>query len=792
MSGNLVFAGSQTLGGSGSVLMGQSSVDELTMSSQTSAATLTIGSGITIHGTTGVVFASAGNIVNQGTIVADSAGGFIQVSPTLLTNQGSLTASNGGTLLVGGLTGNVGTATVSGAGTVLSLPGNFVINPGLTVTNGASLSLNGNFVVDQGLTAPSGTTLSLSGTWTNSTGSTISASGATLTLGSSFASWRNQGTITATNSTVNLGGDFTFSDLGIFNNSGSTVNLTGRLENSNTTLTLGAATGSWDLYGGTIVGGSYSASGGAELLFTSRGGTLQDVTADSDLDLATNGGSVTINDGLTLNHANVLLGNASVTTYGSLYFAQVSNPNLVLGGTGTIVFGAFGVVDVLGSALGVTLTIGSGITVEGSGGTLEGNPIVNKGTIDADSAGFDITVNCTFSNQGTLEASNGGGIHIINSPNVFNSGPISVGTGSQIVIAGNLQQSGGLQQFGSLSVAIGGTAANQYGSVSISGSASLRGILNVNFVNGYAPNVGDTLPTVLTYRSVSGSFAPITTTGLPANERLTPTYGATSLTLTVGAAQRPSDANGRPQGSAAMLTASELAPIVAAAIARWAESGISTADVALLRHAKIELADLGGNFLGLEGDNTILIDRPADGYGWFIDATPMSDQAFVPTSDPNELNALAGSAAAMHMDLLTVVMHELGHVLGLGDVADGSGPDTLMSVSLPIGVRRLPDGLVSLAADSQSLAGKDDVFGRLADSTTHFAQTVDPARLAALLEEPIPPSTRTDALTAAVRRTSAAHPATTSNLALPTNKIGSGRARAGESSLDDLFAGGWI
>jgi hypothetical protein len=40
------------------------------------------------------------------------------------------------------------------------------------------------------------------------------------------------------------------------------------------------------------------------------------------------------------------------------------------------------------------------------------------------------------------------------------------------------------------------------------------------------------------------------------------------------------------------------------------------------------------------------------------------------------------------IDLLTVVEHELGHIVGLGDVT-GNGPD-LMDETLGVGVRRDP------------------------------------------------------------------------------------------------------
>ena len=59
---------------------------------------------------------------------------------------------------------------------------------------------------------------------------------------------------------------------GTFSRSGGTVNLTGTLDNTGTTLALDATTGSWNLVGGTLKNGTLSESGGAELVFTSSGG----------------------------------------------------------------------------------------------------------------------------------------------------------------------------------------------------------------------------------------------------------------------------------------------------------------------------------------------------------------------------------------------------------------------------------------------------------------------------------------------------------------------------------------
>ena len=294
-------------------------------------------------------------------------GGTITVEPSTFTNQGSLQVSNGEALSVSGLSGNVGSATLSGSGSSLTLGGS-------------------NYVVNDGLTVAAGQTVALDGTWSNALGSTISANGATLDLGDQYNSstnaWSNAGTITATNSTVNLGGLFTLADLGTFNRTGDVVNLVGTLDNTGTTLALDAATGSWNLHGGTVQGGTLSESGGAELVFTNYGGTLNGVTAASNLDLASiNGAYAYVQNGLTLsNNATVYLGDASGTTYSQLYFEGDQS----LGGTGTVVFGNSGSNSLYAYA---TLTIGSGVTIHGNSGYLNGTAIVNQGTISADDSG---------------------------------------------------------------------------------------------------------------------------------------------------------------------------------------------------------------------------------------------------------------------------------------------------------------------------------------------------------------------------------------------------------------------
>ena len=85
------------------------------------------------------------------------------------------------------------------------------------------------------------------------------------------------------------------------------MNLTGTLDNTGTALALDAASGSWNLLGGTLKNGTLSASDGSKLIFTTSGGTLDGVTANSDLDLTANSTGVTIVNGLTLNGTATLV-----------------------------------------------------------------------------------------------------------------------------------------------------------------------------------------------------------------------------------------------------------------------------------------------------------------------------------------------------------------------------------------------------------------------------------------------------------------------------------------------------
>ena len=151
------------------------------------------------------------------------------------------------------------------------------------------------------------------------------------------------------------------------------------------------------------------------------------------------------------------------------------------------------------------------------------------------------------------------------------------------------------------------------------------------------------------------------------------------------------------EGSNAAVTAQQLAPLVEEATARWIASGLTAEQAATLSSLQVTIADLEGATIGLTDGTSVLIDRTAAGYGWFIDPTPQDHAEFHFVRGLAQWIADAHSPASDHMDLLTTVMHELGHVLGFDDQSTQRHSATLMTETLPTGVRR--SVLTDLPAD---------------------------------------------------------------------------------------------
>jgi hypothetical protein len=132
--------------------------------------------------------------------------------------------------------------------------------------------------------------------------------------------------------------------------------------------------------------------------------------------------------------------------------------------------------------------------------------------------------------------------------------------------------------------------------------------------------------------------------------------------------------------TSAGLTQAQLNSVVTAALTRLQLAGIDPATIALLASADYVVGDLPGTIIGFTSGNIVTIDRHAAGRGWFVDPTPLDDAEFDAGG-----TALAGTAAVGKMDLLTVVLHEMGHVAGRGDQFT---PGDLMYDILSTGQRR--------------------------------------------------------------------------------------------------------
>ena len=185
--------------------------------------------------------------------------------------------------------------------------------------------LNGTIVVGHAYRA----ILELEGSWVNN--GTITSHFGKLILGDQLAAgvddsvaasdaWVNNGTISTENTAVELGGwlsyDPSANNLATLDLSTDSVYLIGTLDNTGGALAFGpgvtSGTGSWDLYGGRIDGGTILFFGGSELLCT--GGILDGVTNDGTIDVTnavtfegqwTNAGTITIANGATANLGGV-------------------------------------------------------------------------------------------------------------------------------------------------------------------------------------------------------------------------------------------------------------------------------------------------------------------------------------------------------------------------------------------------------------------------------------------------------------------------------------------------------
>ena len=223
------------------------------------------------------------------------------------------------------------------------------------------------------------------------------------------------------------------------------------------------------------------------------------------------------------------------------------------------------------------------------------------------------------------------------------------------------------------------------------------------------------------------------------------------------------------------LTLEQLQSVVTQATANLSAAGYDVSD---LSQVHFVLAGLPNSLLGLTYQNTIWIDQSAQGYGWYTDVSANSNAAFTQVTGTNEVQAAPGSSAYGHVDLLTVVTHELGHVLGFASVDASILGHDWMSATLGTGVRRYPDAVAGsgrppalevpiVAAMHASPAGNPWASGNSLTSVV-AALLVSPAS-PGLLEDPTPlgqlpePNRAMVALTASLPAAAVAVPGSSAN-----------------------------
>ncbi len=372
-------------------------------------------------------------------------------------------------------------------------------------------------------------------------------------------------------------------------------------------------------------------------------------------------------------------------------------------------------------------------TISGNGnGIFVGNAVsaTSGATLSAKIVGNSVTTNAGGANHSISSFMSGGTSHLlIDSNTVVNNGQangINVGTPDDpsgpnfTAIVTNNTVTGGATAANGISLAAdvsgpGATSVFKVANNTVNWSAS-----NINNLDGIFMNQFGT-STVALEKGVSASSVAATvlaqnnpnahasaggpaieadgTITIVANGTITlPLLAAAGGVAAASAAQAASSGDYH-------LTQPELDSVVAAAIAQWEAAGASASQLAALHATTFSVADLSDNTIGEEGSPShITIDTDAAGHGWFVDPTPSSNSEFTHAQNAAGTDLLTDptNAAAGHLDLLTAVSHEMGHVLGLDDTTAADTAHSLMYIDLVDGERRLPNAadVVQAAGDS--------------------------------------------------------------------------------------------
>jgi hypothetical protein len=433
-----------------------------------------LGSGFSITG--GQNFTTAGNFTNNGALTIGSGSTFKIPTAFSLTNFS-------GTTLTGGIYNVTGT---------LQFPGANI------VTNGANITLTGassqiiNQVGTNGLanfatnastgnfTVAGGRTLSTSGAFINNGNLTTTGSGSEFTAGGNFI---NNKSLTTT------GGDSEVATIssGTFTNNG--------------TLTVGSGSkfstgGSLSNFSGaTLTGGIYNVSG----MLQFPGANI--VTNAANIFLIGSGSKILLQSG-TLDGLRNFATNSAAGSF------------TISGGRNFITAGNFT------NAGTFSIGPGSGFTLGGLGNfTQTAGKTTDDGTLST--SGLVTLSGGSLFGRGFITGA-------LQSSGTVTPGDSPTSTGVLSVSKTYTQNSSGV-----LNISIGGTTAGtKYDQLNITGSATLKGTLNLSLIKGYVPAVGNTFD-ILTASTVSGTFSKVTGTSISPTEHFVVSCDPTDCDATV-------------------------------------------------------------------------------------------------------------------------------------------------------------------------------------------------------------------------------------------------------------------
>ncbi|HKP03564.1 MAG TPA: putative Ig domain-containing protein, partial [Chthoniobacterales bacterium] len=248
---------------------------------------------------------------------------------------------------------------------------------------------------------------------------------------------------------------------------------------------------------------------------------------------------------------------------------------------------------------------------------------------------------------------------------------------------------------------------------------------NQNTLSGGTPNViadnpanihaGANCVTSTPLMFASGGVPSVATKSTPRGSASDSAAGEAKIVS--GGADRREDAapaaaeHAKPEIQSATLTREQIESIVVEAKRRWAATGLSSEQGAALDRLQFDVADLAALYLGSAGADHIKLNRKAGDQEWFVDAPPMTDGQFGKVISATQRFTEPEAAPAGRVDLLTAIMHEMGHALGLPDSYDVKDRENVMYGFLTSGERRLPANGQAIGAVPGSLSGAPHFLG---------------------------------------------------------------------------------